>query len=93
MAKITIATIKKFIKENKDNLYIKTKDRFDGMYDCVMEREDQSWHKVTYDPTNTYGLGIPGAFFVKSSRDYFTPIENGYEVYNACGTFQIRAGV
>lgn len=34
MSKITRSTIKSFIKNNFNNLYIKTKSRFDGMSDC-----------------------------------------------------------
>ena len=37
--KITLATIKSFIRKNP-NLYIKSTSRFDGMYDCVMPNQN-----------------------------------------------------
>lgn len=90
MKKVTLATIKKFVRDNKDNLYFKLKSSFDGMTDCVEQRES-GWRKVTPDLENIngYTMGIDGAWFVGSSRDYFTPIENGYEVYNCCGSFYL----
>lgn len=46
MAKITRSTIKSFIKNNFNNLYIKTKSRFDGMSDCL-ESVDDGFNKVS----------------------------------------------
>tara|TARA_R110000822_G_scaffold308177_1_gene435888 strand:+ start:164 stop:529 length:366 start_codon:yes stop_codon:yes gene_type:complete len=92
--KITLATIKSFIKKNKDNLYIKTESSFNGMTDGVDSCYDQSISKATYtDENNKYNLGIPGAWFVGSSRNSFYYSEigpfKGYEVYNCCGKFYL----
>jgi hypothetical protein len=92
--KVTMATIKSFVKRERaiDNLYIKCKDSFDGMVDCVMPCKDQGMSKVTQSNLQeAHTLGIAGAWFVGSSRDYFTPFADddfiGYEVYNCCGSF------
>lgn len=39
--KITRATIKSFVKKNKDQLYISNKSDFDGMVDGVTECHNQ----------------------------------------------------
>ena len=92
--KITRATIKSFIKKNRDNLYIKTESSFNGMTDGVDPCHDQSITKAgNTDKNNKYNLGIPGAWFVGSSRDYFNAAEigpfKGYEIYNCCGQFYL----
>jgi hypothetical protein len=97
--KVTRSTIKSFIKRemSRDNLYIKNNSSFDGMVDCVMPITDTGFRKAT--PSNLsedYTLGVSGAWFVGSSRDYFTPFANdnfiGYEVDNCCGSFLIAMG-
>lgn len=99
MRKITKATVKKFIRENKENLLISNKSRFDGMVDCVMPSNNQNFRKAQVDDLeDKYTLGIKGAWFVGSSRDYFTPKfnDNGelieIEVYNSCGSFVLAKG-
>jgi len=92
--KITRATIKSFIKKNRDNLYIKNQSSFNGMTDGVDPCHDQSISKAgSTDKNNQYNLGIPGAWFVGSSRDsfYYSEIGSfkGYEVYNCVGTFYL----
>lgn len=92
MAKITLATIKKFIRQNRGNLFIKQKSSFDGMSDCVMDNKNAEFRQVNaesidFEKSNT--LGIPGAWFVGSSRDSFNDYSDdtyiGYTVYNSCG--------
>jgi len=91
--KITLATVKSFVKKNLDNLYIRNDSDFDGMQDCVVSCADSSFKRVEIKGSgyskNT--LGIVGAWFVGSSRDYFSEYENesfkGIEVYNSCGCF------
>lgn len=93
MAKTTLATIKKFIRDNKYDLYILPKSSFDGRVDCVMPI-DGDWKKV--DPAkidfinHQYSYGIPYAWFTPTGN-YFTPYTSdimiGYEVYNCCGSF------
>lgn len=98
MKKITLATIKTFIaREAKNgNLYIKRQSSFDGMQDMVASIDNPEFKKVSIDPKyyaqeNTFG--IPGAWFVKQSRDYFTPFSDqnfiGYEISNCCGSFVV----
>ena len=88
--KITLATVKKFIRENIENLYINKKSSFDGMVDCVMPL-DGGFKPVEFVEVQPYNLGIDGAWFVGGSRDYFTfykdSIFKGIEVSNSCGHF------
>jgi hypothetical protein len=91
MKKITRTTIKKFIKDNKKGLYIKKTSDFDGMIDCVRE-VDSGFIRVPQDSEfSEYTLGVPGAWFVGSSRDYFQPYSDdfmiGYSISNCCGSF------
>ena len=92
--KVTRATIESFIvrEMSRDNLYISNKSNFDGMVDCVMPVENKGFRKANQSQNNVDNtLGVSGAWFVGSSRDYFSPYadENfiGYEVYNCCGSF------
>jgi len=89
--KTTLATIKRFIRENKDSLYINVKSSFDGMVDCVMPLDGGFRKAEAEKDHNNHTLGISGAWFVLSSRDYFYDYhENGYKGYkvsNCCGSF------
>ena len=93
MAKITKATIKSFVKKNRENLYIWEKSRFDGMYDCVMQTQSTKFSKAqNLDSSimlnNT--LGISGLWLVGGSKNSFYHYEDdnfiGIEVYNCCGS-------
>lgn len=91
MKKITLATIKKFIKENSNNLYANCTSSFDCRTDCV-ESRNGGFLKVDaskIDFTKEYNLGIERLWFVRDSRDYFRSYnENGYIGYiisNSCG--------
>ena len=89
-----------FIRKNFDNLYINVKSDFDGMADCC-EARHAGFVKVKKDETEYYQsnkeamhertLGIPGAWFVGSSRDYLKSYDDstfkGFEVSNCCGHF------
>ena len=90
--RITLATIKSFIKKS-DNLHIKCKSRFDGMTDGIEQIQNAVFHKAQKSDGFVNTLGIAGAWFVFGSRDYFSKFEDdnfeGYEVYNCCGTFII----
>jgi len=88
--KPTIATVKSFIKKNKDQLYIKVSSNFDGMVDCVIPAKSEFTKVDQINMEEKYTLGIKGAWFVGNSRDYITPIENGYEIYNSCGSFILK---
>lgn len=97
MKKITLTTVKSFIKNNRENLLINVKSSFDGMTDCC-ESQHEGFKKAEPDKTQSLNSdyhkatqGIKGAWFVGSSRDYFNHYETdtliGIEVYNSCGTF------
>ncbi len=93
--KATIATIKSFIKKNRQNLLISVRSSFDGMCDGVRDCEDQGFSPALEGGHADNSFGIQGAWFVGSSRDYITPFnknENGevfegYEIYNCCSHF------
>jgi len=94
MKKITLATIKSFIRKNKSNLFLNVKSSFDGMTDCIEFRnygfnpiKNTEWAQNNHKHT----MGIQGAWFVGQSRDYFSEYSKngffGYEVSNCCGSF------
>ena len=93
MKKITLTTVKSFIKKNRANLLINCQSHFDGMTDCVMPVESQFTPALAPDADRNFDncLGIHGAWFVFGSRDYFTPYsKDGFEgirVSNCCGAF------
>jgi hypothetical protein len=91
--KVRITKLKKFIKDNKNQLYIKDSYHFDGMVDGTVDG-DRTFIKA--QEANRYmenNQGIAGVWLVGSSRDYITEFENdnfkGYEVYNACGCYTV----
>ncbi|HVJ25029.1 MAG TPA: hypothetical protein VM756_13960 [Burkholderiales bacterium] len=102
MAKITLATVKRFIKAHGANLQIATLSRFDGMIDCVSSCADTTFHPVKAPDLQgkpfvpvagspDHYLGIAGAWFVYGSRDHFSEYNEGgmigIEVSNCCGRF------
>ena len=91
--KITMATVKSFVKNNMQNLFIKEESTFDGMIDgCRFINEGYSPVKVC-DSNLSHTLGVTGAWFVGSSRDYFNYVKDngfiGINIYNSCGSFII----
>jgi hypothetical protein len=82
--KITLATVKSFIRKNSDRLFCKVGSRFDGMTDCVQEVEN-SFTQIAAENA----LGIRGVYIVGGSRDHFWAFENdtftGIEISNCCG--------
>lgn len=89
--RITLATLKSFIKKNADKIYIKELSKFNGMIDCVSNVVDDFKHTI-FDATNHKStLGYNGIWLVGRSDDRFTAFENsqyiGIEVYNCCGNF------
>jgi hypothetical protein len=95
--KITLSTVKSFIKKNRENLFINVKRAFDGMTDgCeslhegFVKAQDDKTQSLNSDYRNCT-QGIKGAWFVGSSRDYFTAYNSGnltgFEISNCCGTF------
>ena len=92
MSRITLATIKAFIRNNPE-LYIRNTSDFDGMTDCVQQCEHSMFRLAERAEGHRNELGIKGAWFVFGSRDYFSPFETdtltGYRVYNCCGSFTL----
>jgi hypothetical protein len=88
--KITLATVKTFIRTNKARLQISTQSAFNGMTDGVESCADRSFSPVQ-EASFANQLGIAGAWFVFGSRDYFSRYEDngmvGIRVYNCCGSF------
>ena len=91
--KITLATVKKFIRENSGKLFINVKSEFDGMTDATEQRTEGFKEAKATEEYPMHTLGIDGAWFVRSSRDYFSTYDNiagdmtGIEVTNSCGRF------
>ena len=101
--KITIATVKAFIRRNRASLLVRVKSCFDGMDDCVRENSDsvfapavaREWfcHEtgkyIACSQDNKDTLGIVGVWFC--GRDWCDQIETeeffGYRVSNCCGTW------
>lgn len=88
--KITRATFKKFIRDNKGRMLIRVESDFNGMSDCV---EYEAEHLPAGSQANM--MGIRGVWLVGSSRDCFYAYEDdsraGIRVSNACGTFVLAA--
>jgi hypothetical protein len=97
--KITLATLKSFIKKNQGKLFINVKSSFDGMIDGCASHYD-GFVKAEKDKTQSVNSdyhdrtqGIKGCWLVGGSRDYFKPYNDlrfeGIEVSNSCGHFII----
>lgn len=95
--KPTMATVKAFIKNNRETLWINVKSSFDGMVDGCVSLND-GFTKATEDKTQSIDSsyyratqGIKGAWFVGQSRDYITRYESesmmGFDISNSCGHF------
>lgn len=94
--RITLATVKSFIRKNASELYIREDSRFDGMHDMVMSNKDAQFRQVdqtTIDFDNKSTLGIHGAWFVRGSRDSFAEYDDGayfgIHIWNCCGSWVI----
>ncbi len=96
MAKITLATLKSFVRKNEGQLFINVRSKFDGMTDGVESRDGgfgeakaDDWSKNHVEHT----LGYLGVWLVGSSRDSISAYEDdqftGFHVYNCCGDFNI----
>ena len=92
MSKPTVATLKSFIRKNKQDLFIHTKSHFDGMYDSVMNISGSKFEPVRCAGAGMTDrtLGIAGAW-VTHGRNHITEYNNGeyrgYAVWNCCGEF------
>lgn len=95
--KITRATFKKFIRDNKGRMLIRVESDFNGMSDCVEYDADALFSEAEHLPAGSQAnmMGIRGVWLVGSSRDCFYAYEDdsraGIRVSNACGTFVLAA--
>jgi len=83
--KITKATLKMFIRKNKDNLFLEVKSDFDGMVDCVMPCKSP---KRKIDCSNLdFSKDCWGLDLSLVGGDKINKIKNGFEVKNCCGKY------
>ena len=91
MKKITMATLKAFIRKNGSRLYIRVKCRLDGMTDGIEFCDTGFIPAKPAELNYSNNLGIEGAWVVGGSRDRISAFaEDGYEgmrVSNCCGSF------
>lgn len=103
MSKVTLATVKSFLKKNDGNLYFQEHSRFDGMTDCVQSSDSKDFSKLEgkFDPEDKSQCGFNGVWFVRGSRDSFTKVTivsqsgtyEGYHCYNCCGSWTVAVKV
>ena len=99
--KITVATVKSFIRKNRAALLVKVRGEFNGMEDMVTQTEESEFSPAksktrwsselsefvadTAECKNT--LGVNGVWFC--GRDMCSAFESethrGFRVYNCCG--------
>jgi hypothetical protein len=92
--KITLATVKSFVRKNRPALLIKVRAKFDGMVDGLeWDRAADFSPALDTDRHAEHTLGIQGAWFVLGGGDRFQPFESdtlvGYEIANCCGYFTL----
>lgn len=99
MSKITIATVKSFIKRNRAQLLVKVTSQFDGMQDMVVGIENAQFHPAMDNqiPDSKRSLGICGVNFTASTRNYCTAFSDGtyegFSVSNCCGSWLVAVPV
>ena len=90
--KITRAQLKKFIKDNINNLLVMESSSFDGMEDMVMRTFNSEYRKVNpseidFSNRNTYG--IDGLWLVHT-RNFIENHGDIVTVYNSCGSTEFK---
>ena len=94
-AKPTLASLKSFIRKNRNDLLLKVTSSYSCMIDgCEYYKEATFTPVQNTDRDAKYTLGISGVWWVANgSRNYITPFDNGeylgYEVSNCCGNFTL----
>jgi len=91
--KITMATVKSFIRKNRYALRISSRTQFDGMCDGIMPTADQSFVRAYETDTHMDAtLGVQGAWFT-NSKNYLQRFEEagmiGFRIQNCCGSFDL----
>jgi hypothetical protein len=94
MKKLTLASLKSFVKKNRANLYIRCDSRFDGMVDGLEFNRGAKFNPaMDADRVFDNNLGIAGVWVVRGGRDLVSPYEDdkfkGMSVYNCCGSFVV----
>jgi len=91
MKKITIATVKGFIKKNAQTLFVNVKSSYDGMVDGVQDDNDGFQKAKPSERVYSHSLGIMGVWFTPSTRNWCEVYEDnnytGFRVDNCCGSF------
>ncbi len=91
--KITLATVKSFIRKNREALFVRTDSRFNGMIDCCQETNESGFSPAMPVELSPNTQGVRGVWFVHSNRNFFRSFSNadftGYEVSNCCGRFAV----
>lgn len=96
--KITLATLKKFIRDNENKLLIMELSKFDGQVDSITFCYDPRWEPAYIDKellerksTVNNTLGINGVWITKGSKNYYYPYQDafytGIKVSNCTGSF------
>lgn len=92
--KITLSTLKSFVRKNSGRILVKVTDDFDSSVDGVRPTGDNSFTPARPSNfTDSQNLGIAGIHLVLSSRDYFRSYSDGQfegiSVSNCCGAFTL----
>lgn len=82
--------IRKFIKDNEGNLFIKVTSEFDGMIDGSRTYNNSIEPAKKAKEKTEHNEGIEGLYLVCGGDDYFTPYSDetyeGYKWYNCCSS-------
>lgn len=99
MKKITLATVKSFVKKNESKLLVQVKSSFNGMIDGCDDSRNCDFTQVTEirwpRPGYTSSMSIDGNSLLGSggSGNLFKVYEDdnfiGFDIYNCCGWFII----
>ena len=88
--RITLATVKSFMRKNADNLWIYTRSSFDCMIDMVSQVEG-SWKPTSPEILEKKLVGSRGA------RDFYSHYTKGawvgFSVSNCCGEYFIATNI
>jgi hypothetical protein len=93
--KITVATVKSFIRKAKaaGTLLVRCDSSFDGMTDCVERNRDAAFFAPQETRDHGNNLGLQGIYFVGQSRDWCNAFDDGehvgFEVSNCCGSWVV----